>query len=66
VLGWQLIEAAAARNAPGGRRLFHDRLLGLGPIPISLALRQSLGAAEWSAVRAAAGVAGADEGPLTS
>ena len=66
VLGWQLIEAAAARNAPGGRRLFHDRLLGLGPIPISVALRQSLGAAEWSAVHAAAGVAGADEGPLTS
>ena len=66
VLGWQLIEAAAARHEHAESRLFHDRLLGLGPIPVSLALRQGLGAGDWSALRRATGFVGADGDPLAS
>jgi uncharacterized protein (DUF885 family) len=55
VLGWQLLEAARARYEagppPAAVRIFHDRLLSQGPIPLSLALRQVYGEAFWGQVR---------------
>jgi hypothetical protein len=54
VLGWRLIDAAAAADGqpPRGasRRLLHDQLLRLGAVPLSLVLRQALGDGAWDGI----------------
>lgn len=59
VLGWQCIEAAAALDDdPEATLSSHQRLLGQGPIPLSLAMTHALGEARWQAVLRATGVGG--------
>ena len=55
VLGWQLIEAAASLDGGPEARVLHQRLLGQGPIPLALALREALGETHWQAAWRAAG-----------
>ena len=55
VLGWQLIEAAASLDGGREARVLHQRLLGQGPIPLALALREALGETHWQAAWRAAG-----------
>jgi uncharacterized protein (DUF885 family) len=50
VLGWRLIEAAAAEFDTASTRALHDQLIGLGAIPLPLVLRRTLGDAAWDRI----------------
>ena len=56
VLGWQLIEAAAALDGGPKPAILHQRLLGQGAIPLSLAMTHAVGETHWQAVLRAGGI----------
>jgi len=56
VLGWQLIEAAAALDGGPEAAVLHQRLLGQGAIPLPLAMTYAVGETHWQAALSAAGI----------
>jgi len=65
VLGWQLIEAAAARDGGPEAAVLHQRLLGQGAIPLSLVMTHAVGDTHWQAALSAVGL-GSDAGANAS